>query len=650
MVKQFVIAAFALFALVISSDSVARAEHVITGDLLFSLDVTSVKATDELCTDDWLFGCGYPDYYAVATIDTLEYTSSTIDDEDDINPTNWSFPTNDLRICVECSHTVEFTLEIWDDDGGFNVRGSDDQIKIDGNATQVSGSVTIGSNGMFQNYVLDGQEVPLPPISETNGVFTMNDTYSGEATVEVAFVVDSNLLIHEPHLNFGDGSKPSAVAYHSPLLPDPTDTIEIYAAVVDDFGVNVEADDIEIWIDVDASDFTLNDRFKLNGSGTCELVSPSAPAGFCFQSLDLSTIQQPEIHSSDGQWHLSYIAIFRDANDGEISSGWRTTTVGNLAGATEIGFSLSGKPTDEAVDLVFSASSLDFGAAGCGITSGKYQCSTAMNIDAAQLAIWQTWVGSFLNSTSQADADPNLIDNSFSFVERKSDGSLDWVSKTIAHSDLIKERFRLLNFWISTEDANGQGYGDFDGDGNNECSVTAPQSAIANARFVVHSSVFRDCANSSGVTLEVGEYSTTLHELGHRPFGIPDNYCCDGGYSQPSTLPVLWNKQSDCEADSNKGKSGVPAPAALSTCRSIVRSSDSVTFWTTVPRFSMMSNQFSALETASGTWIGNWTNTAIMNGPITVLQATQSFTRPQYSPASAERIQSLFTACSSSGC
>ena len=54
-----------------------------------------------------------------------------------------------------------------------------------------------------------------------------------------------------------------------------------------------------------------------------------------------------------------------------------------------------------------------------------------------------------------------------------------------------------------------------------------------------HTDNFRDCAPGGErvFSTEPGSFGTILHESGHRPFGLADEYCCDGGYLPDRPLP-----------------------------------------------------------------------------------------------------------------
>ena len=121
-----------------------------------------------------------------------------------------------------------------------------------------------------------------------------------------------------------------------------------------------------------------------------------------------------------------------------------------------------------------------------------------------------------------------------------------------------------MNFWLS-EDVGDAGSGYPDG-----CDLVAPQKAWEDAAVILHTDNFRDCARNGKFTAEPTSFGTILHETGHRPFGLADEYCCDGGYFQNEPFPNLYDLPSPtpntvrltCEEDApNLGKT-------LADCRS----------------------------------------------------------------------------------
>lgn len=116
-----------------------------------------------------------------------------------------------------------------------------------------------------------------------------------------------------------------------------------------------------------------------------------------------------------------------------------------------------------------------------------------------------------------------------------------------------------------------------DSEGNFRCpTVTWPpeldtDAAFGDAFLLIHTNDLRDCANpaSGRATAEPTSFRTVVHETSHAIFGLPDEYCCDGGYS--STPPVMYSSQSACTSDADN--------AAWRNCTSLTSSRDSSVWW-----------------------------------------------------------------------
>jgi hypothetical protein len=87
------------------------------------------------------------------------------------------------------------------------------------------------------------------------------------------------------------------------------------------------------------------------------------------------------------------------------------------------------------------------------------------------------------------------------------------------------------------------------------CGLTPPKDwdryTDADVGWILHNNPLRDCAKRSlrmfgSDTADVG---TVVHETGHAPFGLSDEYCCDGGYSQAATNPDVYQGRAACDAD-----------------------------------------------------------------------------------------------------
>jgi len=92
-----------------------------------------------------------------------------------------------------------------------------------------------------------------------------------------------------------------------------------------------------------------------------------------------------------------------------------------------------------------------------------------------------------------------------------------------------------------------------DANGNFQCpTVTWPAAANTDGAFadqllLIHSNVLRDCGGGGRATAEPTSFRTVVHETGHGIFGLPDEYCCDGGYF--SMAPIMYNSQVGCTGD-----------------------------------------------------------------------------------------------------
>lgn len=132
-------------------------------------------------------------------------------------------------------------------------------------------------------------------------------------------------------------------------------------------------------------------------------------------------------------------------------------------------------------------------------------------------------------------------------------------------NNAIASNIGLYNFWFMTSTGDVQA-------GAGICpSVTWPNlsdAAFAEVIVMLHTNVLRDCASGNRVTSEPTSYRTVVHEASHAALGLPDEYCCDGGYWNIS--PVLYTSQSACNSD--------PVNAAWRNCQSFT-ASNGTTWW-----------------------------------------------------------------------
>ena len=121
-----------------------------------------------------------------------------------------------------------------------------------------------------------------------------------------------------------------------------------------------------------------------------------------------------------------------------------------------------------------------------------------------------------------------------------------------------------LNFWLARDMGNADRGAVFDSCDHDVPDGWDDQYANIDAGAILHTDCMRDCAfdrvfsveapNSPNVPCPTGgaPERVLLHESGHRPFGLADEYCCDGGYYQNEPVPNVYEEPEDCAADASK--------------------------------------------------------------------------------------------------
>ncbi|GAB4573006.1 MAG: hypothetical protein Kow0077_14050 [Anaerolineae bacterium] len=144
----------------------------------------------------------------------------------------------------------------------------------------------------------------------------------------------------------------------------------------------------------------------------------------------------------------------------------------------------------------------------------------------------------------------------------------DLIDSGFWQNNMVVSNLGLFNFWFSTEAG-----GDVEPPASGICpSVTWPSltdAAFAEMAVIVHRENVRDCGGGGRASAKAGggREWIVVHESGHAAFGLPDEYCCDGGnWHIP---PILYNSQASCTGDA--------ANAAWRDCRSFT--SNSGTWW-----------------------------------------------------------------------
>ncbi|MCS7158705.1 MAG: hypothetical protein N0A16_13410 [Blastocatellia bacterium] len=114
--------------------------------------------------------------------------------------------------------------------------------------------------------------------------------------------------------------------------------------------------------------------------------------------------------------------------------------------------------------------------------------------------------------------------------------------------DLFLSNQDKFNFWIALDMGDAEPDCEHEPPGNWDDAYT-----FADVGALVHTDMFRDCA-PGGMRVfssEPTELRTFIHETGHVPFGLADEYCCDGGYFQQEVFPNVYEEPEDCRADAS---------------------------------------------------------------------------------------------------
>lgn len=113
-----------------------------------------------------------------------------------------------------------------------------------------------------------------------------------------------------------------------------------------------------------------------------------------------------------------------------------------------------------------------------------------------------------------------------------------------------------VNFWLAdqTGDADRVAAPTDDDAANTRCVLTPPANwaddySWGDSGAILHRDRFRDCANPGNrvFSTEPTSLGTVLHETGHSPFGLADEYWPGGGYFKDARQ--MFDTQDECEAD-----------------------------------------------------------------------------------------------------
>jgi hypothetical protein len=224
---------------------------------------------------------------------------------------------------------------------------------------------------------------------------------------------------------------------------------------------------------------------------------------------------------------FAYGCKVQEGNAG-IFTGWRTvaTGVSGFGGAIPVGVVQS--DVTEAVDVVFIAD------------GDSYQPTEAEFIEDVGIAIRNGYFAEPLFLPNQTKFNFWIFPNTGA-ADREYDVTL---GEDGAGDDTCSDGL----------DNGSDGFTDEDDVNCTPCILTPPAGwntlgAFADVGPIFHTDPFRDCAKG-GLRLfstEPTSLRTMVHETGHTPFGLSDEYCCNTGYFQPESLPNLYSSLASCE-------------------------------------------------------------------------------------------------------
>jgi hypothetical protein len=116
-------------------------------------------------------------------------------------------------------------------------------------------------------------------------------------------------------------------------------------------------------------------------------------------------------------------------------------------------------------------------------------------------------------------------------------------------NNAIVSNLGLFNFWYSTASGGSVTANTTGGICPNVTFPNLTSAAFAEMVVIVHQNNLRDCGGGARASSQSGAGNEwiAVHEMGHAAFGLPDEYCCDGGYWNVS--PVLYSLQASCTGD-----------------------------------------------------------------------------------------------------
>lgn len=427
------------------------------------------------------------DFYAVTKIDGQEFETPQFEDQTSIEP-NWQFQKS-----VAADSLVPVVLQIYDYDSGL--RGGDDHVDLTaGDGNDLSLTVVVGRDP-------GGCRVGgnFPGGQATCGQRLTDGGNNDEDAAGIEFSVD---VVYPTRVG-----RTTVRCTHTPLWPQPGQAVTINAQAMDiQTGTTVgglgsphsytfnplQVDKLQIWFSADAANPNRVLATECLGAAT---------AGGC----------QTTVNPTGATFHYGCWAENPGVN---VASNYRGVSVGAPAGANVVPV-LFNQPSDRAVDVV-------------------------LHPDQAYANGWLT--AQFLQDAATM------------------------VNTALAEPVMTQYQGRI-NLWVSSRTGNPTWPATGTGSTPNSTIVLSDgggKEAFADAAGIVHRRqisdgaappVLADARDAAGGGLftvnarRADSANVMRHELGHAVFGLPDEYCCDGGYFQQVDKPSVYTSQANCTND-----------------------------------------------------------------------------------------------------
>ncbi len=565
----------------------------------------TIQRVEELeCVDETLWWCGSAgDFYSKVVIDGVSFSSGSIDDSADISP-NWTF-----RRAVSSSN-INVRIEIWDSDGGL--RFGDDHVDItSGSGRNLDLSVNLGgctisggasgacgatltSSGTSDDRARIRFRIDVTParlgevevvVERLTTLECVDDTFwwcGSSADFYGRIGIDGTEQSNESRgesTQFGNQDDVAAYWRFTRWVNLSRRTIPIDIRIMDSDGFLNPDDTVDVQpgagrvLQLDLNPSTCN--ITGEATGRCgDILDVGSRIDVSGNQSDRARMQvRIRIHNRPRLYvRCLHSPIWPQAGDtvtftaDALDANMRPVVADRIelrqpAGGTGNVQSCTDATTCE----------IRLHASSNGTFS--YQCNAEERGVSATTGSRSSIIGPpargravpVLRHRATAEAMdlvfiPDSDNYSSANVTAFTDDVHDVVQTAFLSDELFLRNQGRFNFWIAQDRGDAHGF-----TAGSPCH-TAPSNwstdyTFSDSGVLLHTDNLRDCASGGIFSTEPGATNTVRHETGHSPFGLADEYCCDGGYFQTGTNPNLYGPQAAgssaaqtaCQADALGG-------------------------------------------------------------------------------------------------